>query len=125
MLLITYIRWHYTQGVVDLVHIVGNFVWFWYEFFSFRLLLRTFFVPFHRLADEGPVGLDIGKLSERIIVNTLMRVVGMVLRSGIMLFGAILIVVTVLLGIGFFVIWLCAPLVACALVLFGLLRIFI
>jgi hypothetical protein len=120
-----YLRWHYTQGVVDLVHIIGNFVWFFYEFFSIRLLLSTLFVPFHRLNEEGPVGLDLGRIAEKVIVNTLMRLVGALMRIGLILFGTVLVGITLLFGFTFLIVWLCAPVIVFLLVLYGMLRIFI
>jgi hypothetical protein len=120
-----YLRWHYTQGVVDFVHIVGNFVWFFYEFFSIRLLFSTLFVPFHRLNEESPTGLDLGRIAEKVIVNTLMRFVGAVMRIGLILLGLFLICVVFALGLLFLVTWLCAPLVVLLLAVYGMLRIFV
>ena len=120
-----YFRWHYSQGIVDMFHIIGNFLWFFYEFFSIPLLLKTYFVPFHRLNEEGPVGLDVGKIFERLMVNGLMRIVGMLLRTGIILFGVLLLVLTFLTGLVFVLIWLIAPLVALLLLLYGAIRIFV
>lgn len=124
-LALQYLRWHYTQGVVDLVHIVGNFVWFFYEFFSIRLLFATLFVPFHRLNEEGPTGLDLGRMAEKLIVNMLMRLVGALMRISLILFGSMLIGLTLVVGLAFLVMWLCAPLIAVVLTVFGILRIFI
>lgn len=120
-----YLRWHYTYGVIDFVHIIGNFVWFFYEFFSIRLLLSTFFVPFHRLSEEGPASLDFGRLAERFIVNVLMRIVGALMRTGLILFGSIFILFTCIAGLLFLIVWLCAPLIAIVLTVFGIIRIFI
>jgi predicted membrane metal-binding protein len=120
-----YLRWHYTQGVVDLVHIVGNFVWFLYEFFSIRLLFSTLFVPFHRLNEESPTGLDLGRIAEKVIVNTLMRLVGALMRISLILLGLFLICVVVVIGSFFLVVWLCAPFVVLTLVIYGVIRIFV
>jgi hypothetical protein len=107
------------------VHIIGNFVWFFYEFFSLRLLFSTLFVPFHRLNEEGPVGLDLGRIAEKAIVNSLMRLVGALMRIGLILFGAVLMGITLVVGCAFLIVWLCAPLVALILVVYGILRLFI
>ena len=125
LLAVQYLRWHYTQGVIDLVHVVGNFVWFFYEFFSIRLLLSTLFVPFHRLNETGPTGLDLGRMAEKLVVNSLMRLVGALMRASLILFGGTLVILTCVLGIFFLCVWLCAPLVVLALALYGLIRIFV
>jgi len=98
MLPLYYIRWHYTQGVLDLLNIVGNFLWFFNELFSIRMSVRTFFVPFHRLSDDArPHGaLDIGNLLERFLVNVLMRLVGALLHLTLIVLGIIFLAATAL-----------------------------
>jgi len=125
VLLFQYIRWHYTVGLVDVVHIIGNFVWFFYSFFSIPLLLKTFFVPFHRLQEEDPTGLDIGRIFEKLVVNGLMRFVGMLLRTLLILFGLLAILCTCVLGAIFLCMWLAAPLICVLLLLYGVLRLFL
>jgi hypothetical protein len=124
-LAVQYLRWHYTQGVIDLAHIIGNFVWFFYEFFSIRLLLSTLFVPFHRLNETGPTGLDLGRMAEKVIVNTLMRIVGALMRICLILLGVALVLLTFLAGAVSLLIWLCAPLIVLVLMLYGIVRIFV
>lgn len=117
-----YLRWHYSHAVVDLLHIVGNFLWFFNEFFSIKLLAATLFTPFHRLEDDRKKagGLDFATMAEHILVGTIMRVVGALLRSVLIVFGIFFIVLTFILGIFFIVVWLTAPLLLTGLVISGL-----
>jgi hypothetical protein len=105
-----YIRWHYSHGVTDLIGIVRNFLWFFYEFFSIPLLLKTFFVPFHRLAVTATQGFHPEEWFEAFIVTTLMRIVGAFMRTLLIVLGLALMLATLLIGLGVLVVWLMAPL---------------
>ncbi len=103
-----YVRWHYTYALTDLVNIVRNFVWFFYEFFSIPLLAKTLFVPFHRLSEQSH-GFNLEAWGEALLVNTLMRFVGALLRITLIVLGTVCIVLTFVAGIVFFVAWLLVP----------------
>lgn len=115
-LLFYYLRWHYSIAIRDMVGIIRNFVWFFYEFFSIPLLLQTFFVPFHRLAEKRTQGFHPEAWAEAFVVNTLMRGVGMGLRAFLIVLGVTCILMTVCIGIGMFMTWIMAPLLLTFLV---------
>lgn len=122
-LAIHYFAWHYTQAVRDIMNIIGNFLWFFYKFFSIQLLLRTLFVPFHRLDEHARSRLDVGAVAQTFLVNMLMRVVGALMRLFVILIGIILIVCTVVVGLGMLLLWLFAPVVV--VVLLGMALLFL
>ncbi len=115
-----YIKWHYSQAILDIVGIIKNFLWFFYDFFSISLLLKTFFKPFRRLGEDYNKGLDLQAIAESFIINTLMRFVGMLLRTLLIIMGVICIIFTLLFGLFFIISWLLAPLLVLFLILFGL-----
>lgn len=115
-----YIKWHYTQALFDLVNILKNFVWFFFEFFSIRLFFKTLFSPFHRLGETYRGGIDIENYFETIIVNTLMRFVGFFLRLTLIIIGFTAIIFTILFGIFFLFVWLLSPLLLTFLILYGI-----
>jgi hypothetical protein len=117
-----YLRWHYTTALTDYIVIVSNFLWFFYNFFSIPMLARTLFVPFHRLQDDTPRHgkLDVPAIAESVLVSLLMRLVGFFLRSILIVLGLVLLSCTLLFGAVFFVVWLIAPLLLALLVLFGI-----
>ncbi len=117
-----YFRWHYSRALLDLVGIIRNFLWFFYEFFSISLLLRTLFVPFHRLEDDRKKKnvLDFSAMAEVLLVNMLMRIVGALVRSFLIVFGTIFIVCTSVFGCFFLLVWLFAPLFFIFLVVAGI-----
>ncbi len=119
-LLIYYVRWHYGKAIVDYINIVRNFVWFFYNFFSLPLMVRTLFAPFRRLGEsyEGK-GLHFEAFFTALTVNTLMRLVGFVMRTLLIIVGLLFILLTIVAGTLFFFIWLLAPLLLLFLIIYG------
>lgn len=115
-----YIRWHYTQGILDLIGVIRNFVWFFYNFFSISLLLKTLFQPFERLGERYKKGFDLGSWMETFVINTLMRLVGAIMRMFLILVGIALILLTLVVGLFFLLAWIFAPLLLFFLVTYGL-----
>jgi hypothetical protein len=120
LLAIQYVRWHYTYAVADLVGIMLNFVWFLYEFFSIPILLKTLFVPFHRLSESKHTGFDPAAWLQALTINTLMRIVGALMRLLLIAIGIVLIMLVAVVGLGFLIVWLLAPLFVIFLVGSGL-----
>ena len=115
-----YIRWHYTYGIVDLIGVVRNFVWFFYTFFSIPFLLKTLFKPFERLGEQYGKRFDLGAWAETFVINSLMRFVGALLRSFLILNGILFIILTICIGFLFLMAWILAPLHLFFLVMYGL-----
>jgi hypothetical protein len=101
--------------VRDIVNIIGNFLWFFWEFFSIRLLFATLFVPFNRLEDAPRSKFDPGQIAQAFLVTTLMRIIGALIRMFVILIGIFCILLTFVVGLGMLFIWLAAPCVVVAL----------
>lgn len=115
-----YLRWHYSVSLSSYRGIFQNFLWFLYNLFSIELMVRTLFVPFHRLKDHAAHhGLDVAAASEELVVNTLMRLVGFLMRCMLICAGALFIVLTLIVGGLFFAVWFLAPLLLALLVTAG------
>lgn len=114
-----YFIWHYSRAVRDLLNIVMNFIWFFYEFFSIPLLLKTYAAPFKRLNEEYSGGFNLQAWAEAFIINTLMRFVGILMRSVLLLLGISLIILTILVGVILCFVWICAPVLLCFLLIYG------
>lgn len=91
LLPLSYVKWHYTTAYVDFYRIAKNYLWFFWHFFAIPLHLRTLFIPWRRLSEETGRYFDLERTFERIIVNTLMRVVGMLIRLIFIFIGLIVI----------------------------------
>jgi hypothetical protein len=108
---IAYIKWHYGQGLRELFGVAGNFLWFVANFFSFKLLLKTWFAPWKRLGEKYGGGLDLGAWASSVIVNALMRAVGFVTKTVVLLVGLVSYVLVLIFSFFIFIIWILAPLI--------------
>jgi hypothetical protein len=114
-----YFRWHYSNGIQDFFRVWGNFIWFFFNFFSITLLLGTLFSPFHRLDEGYAKGLYPSKWLETFIVNTLMRLIGACIRLFLIAVGCVALVATLGFGTLVFMAWIAAPVVIGVLIMGG------
>jgi len=115
-----YIMWHYTRGIQEYLNVWTNVVWFLYNFFSIPLLARTLIAPWRRLDEHKRVGLNLEALFEKILINGVVRVIGIFLRTFVILSGFMAILLALILGFVFFVVWVLMPVAVPALVIGGL-----
>lgn len=106
---IAYLKWHYGQGLRELFGVAGNFLWFIYHFFSFKLLLRTLVAPWKRLGEHYEGGLDLSAFASALVINTLMRIVGFITKIIVLLVGFISYILALIFSFFIAVIWLLAP----------------
>ena len=107
-LLFSYLLWHYTVAWSDLYRLYRNFSWFLWNFFSFKILLGTFFSPWHRLR-EGARKETAGFLGS-FIINLILRCVGLVARSATILTGLASLVLLAVFFVAFVALWPLLPL---------------
>ena len=108
---VAYIKWHYGQGLKEFFGVVRNFLWFVVHFFSFKLLLKTLFVPWKRLGENYEGGFDLGAFASSLIVNGLMRAVGFVTKILVLSVGVVSYILVLIFAFFIFVIWILAPLI--------------
>lgn len=125
MLFLYYTTWHYTRAPLELIRVWINFLWFILHVFSIPILLKTLFSPFQRLTERYEGGLHLDKLGEVIIVSVLMRLVGFLIRSVVIVVGLVALVTMFALGIVVFIMWFFLPLLIPAMTAFGLAIIFL
>jgi hypothetical protein len=115
-----YFVWHYGRGLADMFGVFGNLNWFLFHFFSIPVLLRTFFSPFQRLSERyGGNILDLGYMLGSFAVNVVMRLVGMVLRTFVILAGCIVLLAALSAEACIFVLWFFLPLLDIAVFAWG------
>ena len=108
-LFFSYLWWHYTEALSNIRKLFGNFLWFFYNLFSIPILARTLFAPWQKLAEKYKGGFDIQNLFESFLVTSIMRIVGFFIRIVVIVTGLAALVLTFILGIAFFFIWLLVP----------------
>jgi len=119
--MIDYLRWHYGMAYRDLTRVWLNYMWFVAHFFSLGILLKTLFAPYKRMKEKNKKGLDLGAIGEMIAVNTVMRLVGFVLRITVLAVGVSILLLIVILGLIMYPIWTILPIILIALLLISVL----
>lgn len=105
----SYFVWHYTYAMAELGRMSVNFLWFVVHFFSIPIVLRTLVSPWRRLDEPYTGALNFGGWFETLIVNTLMRVVGLVIRIVMLAVGLVLLVVLAVFELAALAVWVLLP----------------
>jgi len=115
-----YFRWHYTRAYRDAFALWMTFLWFAMHAFRIPLHLRTLFSRFHRLGERYDTeGFDVADMASAFIINTLMRMVGAVMRLIVIFCGLIAWSAVFLGGVVFFAVWTVYPVVIPFCIAFG------
>jgi len=114
-----YAKWHYTEGFKDLFRNWKNLIVFILHFFSLGLLVRTWLAPFGRLDEEYQKRFEAEAFFETLVANTLMRGVGFVLRTLVIVVGLLALLLVMALGPVALVLWALAPFIVLSLFIFG------
>jgi hypothetical protein len=101
--------WYFTDLPKKIYQIWANFLWYFKNYFSLSLLLKTFFYPWKMLYLSRGRGFDIEEWFGNLIVNTFSRMIGMVIRFFTIIFGIVVEILTVIAGLIFFIGWLIFP----------------
>ena len=115
-----YLIWHYGPAFLDIWRIYKNFIWFLYHFFSIPLLLKTLFSPLERLHERYNRNLDISDFFSTLALNSIMRVVGAILRLFVILAGIASISLFTLAGVFFLIFWIFFPAIIPILFFWGI-----
>jgi hypothetical protein len=116
-----YLMWHYTRAYGDILHIWRNLVYFLFNFFSTPTMFRTLFSPWKRIqAERENRGFDFSDYFSTLIVNLMMRLVGLFMRLVLIAISFSVLGVAVVLGLGFFVLWTVLPILVLIIAAAGL-----
>ncbi|MCC2630461.1 MAG: hypothetical protein K0S38_270 [Candidatus Paceibacter sp.] len=119
-----YVHWHYSRALRGIFDITANFIWFFWHFFSISLLLRTFFDPWQRLHEDHKRGLDIEGYLSSVVLNLVMRLVGITIRLIFILVGLVAIVLALIGGIVALTVWMILPAAIVFVFIFGFILLF-
>lgn len=120
LLVFDYARWHYSIALRAGFHLWMNTVLYVAHQFMIGLHARTLFAPWHRMTESRSKKWNWEDWATTILVNSVSRLIGFVLRSIIIITGLSLIG---LLGIGLFfgyIVWLLAPIVVSGAIVAGI-----
>lgn len=105
-----YLVWHYSVALSDILHIWLNYIWFVNHLFSVPDVLKTLFAPWKRLQEERVNILqDASAFFGNLFVNLIMRMVGLVVRLGLLAVALCCFGIVFIGGVMFFFLWLALP----------------
>lgn len=115
----SYFFWHYTRALAELLGICRNLLWFVYHFFSLGVLGKTLFSPWQKLDEPYKKGFRPSAFFETFVINIVMRIVGFLVRSFVIIFGATIWLIVLIAEAVFFLSWLLLPLVIVVFIVSG------
>lgn len=105
-----YVRWHYGEALIDMFYITKNYLWGVGHVFSVDILLRTLFVPWHRLGSHtASLFSNPFDFFGDMLVNVMMRIVGFVARIVLLSLALIAAIAVIALFFALFVSWILLP----------------
>lgn len=118
-----YLKWHYGRALATTFLFWRNILVFLFNFFSIKNLIGNFFTPWKRLADNYPKSFDLKIYFFTFLVNSIMRIVGVILRSIIIAIGLLVCAIYIALLPLSLLIWLALPIIIIYLIISGLILI--
>jgi hypothetical protein len=123
-----YLKWHYGKALFSTFKLWKNLLYFLVHYFSLKSLFTNFFTPWKRLTEGYPAkfNLDKGTLEKyfsTFLVNTIMRIFGMLFRTFAIIIGiscCLSFILILPLTLGF---WLFLPILIFLSILLGLILI--
>ena len=108
MQLVSLLSWWYSGGVRRMFHTVQMKFAGLLDYFSIDLLLRTLFAPFRQISAgsvDGPIGVKLRAFFDQLIS----RVIGSIVRTIVILIGAVAITLQAAVSLLFILLWFVMP----------------
>jgi hypothetical protein len=116
LIILGYLKWHYGKAIIALSLIWNNFLYFIFNFFSIKLLWQNLFTPWKKMSDPYNHKFNLKDNFYTFISNSIMRIVGLLMRSALIMLGLL----TDLLLIGLYpfiiILWLILPILICLMI---------
>ncbi len=113
MFIVGLFSWWYSVGWIEQIKSVRDRLAGLYDYFSIDILLKTLFSPFRQISAgsvRGPIGVQIRAWFDQLIS----RVIGMIVRSIVMVIGSVTLAVACVLGLAAICLWPLIPLLPIA-----------
>jgi Na+/phosphate symporter len=95
-----YPRFHFLEGPKEILRILGNFLVFFYHFFSLSLLAQTLFSPWKRIyVVKTTPGFSFSEWFNRLTFNLISSVLGAVIRLSVITIGILVEMVAGVVGV--------------------------
>ncbi len=120
LLLPNYLIWHYSKGLKELLINWGHILYFTIHYFSIPNLLLTLLSPWKRMDEGAQHTINPAAIMEHVIFNSLMRIVGFLVRLVTIFFGLVATFFVIAGGVGMFLLWLIMPVALVGLIFSGI-----
>lgn len=117
---IQYLRWHFFDTSREILKGWHNFLLFNLNYFSIPLLIKTFFLPWHKYCYSYGRGFDLKRYFGTFTFNLISRTLGAILRSVLIIIGTLIEIFIILGGIILISGWLILPLLLIIGLIFGI-----
>ncbi|MCD6410565.1 hypothetical protein J7K92_01330 [bacterium] len=114
-----YIKWHYCEMPKEIQRGWFNYLKFYLNYFSVPILLKTFFTPWRRYSWSYGRGFSFSRYFEVFISNMSTRIIGMIVRTFLIIAGIIVDLFVLVFGAGFYLIWFFLPVIIIILFVMG------
>lgn len=118
-----YLLWHYTRAFGEILHVWKNFVWFTFHFFSIPQLLKSFLSPWKRMTEERGQTFNFEDLASFIIINLISRIVGVLLRTVLIIAGLGSLFILTVGIVATYIFWILTPLMIAVCIYYGVMLI--
>lgn len=111
MLVLDMLHWWYSRGFLELIGGLKERLRNAADFFSIGLLMQNFFSPYRQISAQGTSSSALSDRLQAFSDLLISRVVGAVVRFFILIFGIIVIVLQITMGLVAIIVWPLIPMV--------------
>lgn len=105
-----FVSWYVIERPVRIFERYWDYATAFAEVFAFGFLLRTLLAPWKNITDtKKKPGFDLGEWGERLVLNIISRVIGMIVRIFALVFGGLMELALLAGLIVFIVVWFIYP----------------
>ncbi len=114
-----YLIWHFFDMPKGILKAWKNFLLFNLNYFSLVLIIKTFFSHWKKYRWSYGRGFDFKIFFEALFSNLISRILGVIIRSILIIICLIFEVFIFLLGLALIIVWLISPLLLITALIFG------
>ncbi len=100
-----YLKFHFVSGPMEIARLTKNFVIFLYHYFSISLLAKTLFAPWKQIYKPKHQKFTFSGWLDRLSYNLISRIIGAIIRSGVIIFGLLEEIFLIIVSAGLVIIW--------------------
>ncbi len=112
--------WHFCDIPKGILRGWGNYLYFSLNYFSVPTLVVTFFSPWRKYGEAYGGTFDIKKNFESFVFNSMSRIIGAILRTGLIITGLMFGLLVFIIGLIILILWLLTPVLLLIIFILGI-----